>query len=97
MSDQASDRSAARMVRAEDLTQEDPQRHQRRIDPVEPNDARRCQRLRYDAFRQHIREWQIAVLQKLSPKKTRLLLKPSVVVGSHLGPPCRRWVCDNTI
>ena len=34
-------------------------------------------------------EWQIAVLQDLPPQKTCLLLKPSLVIRSHLGPPCR--------
>src|SRR5690606_12766913 len=37
------------------------------------------------------------VLKKLTPQKSRLLLKPSVIVRSHLGPPCQRWVYDNTI
>jgi hypothetical protein len=49
----------------------------------------RCQCLRDDAFRQHVGVRKISVLQKLTPQKIRLLLKPSMVIRSHPGPPCR--------
>jgi hypothetical protein len=67
------------MIGAEDLAQEDPQYHQRRVDAVEPDDVDCCQCLRDDPFRENICERQIAVLQKLTPQETRLSLKPPIV------------------
>ena len=80
MRDQPSDCSAARMVGAQDLAQEHPQRHQRRIDSIEPTDVDCCQCLRDDPFGKNIGERQVTVLQELTTQKTRLLLEPSVVI-----------------
>ena len=55
------------------LAQEDPQRDERRIDPVEPDNIQCFQCLRHRTFRQYIREWQVAVLQELPSQKTHLL------------------------
>ena len=49
----------AGMVCAQNLTQEDPQRNQRRIDPVDPVLADRCRRLRDELLREDIAERQI--------------------------------------
>src|SRR5207344_777865 len=76
MSDEPSHCGATRRVRVQHLAQKHPQRDQRRIDSVKPDDVDRCHCLRDDAFRQHVGEWKSAVLQKLTPQKTRLLLKP---------------------
>ncbi len=77
MSNQTSDRRPTRMVRAQDLAQEDPQRDQRRIDAVDPIGIDCCQCLRHDLLREHVRERQIRVLEKLASQKSDLSLKPS--------------------
>jgi hypothetical protein len=82
MGDQAGDRRATRMIRTQNLTQENPQRNQRRKDSVQPVRAERCQRLGNDLLRKDIGEGQIAILKKLAPQKLNLLPKPS-----------RGWMC----
>jgi hypothetical protein len=85
MGDQASDCRAAGMICTQDLTQKDPQRDQWRIDPVQPARADRCQRLSDEILRENVAERQVAVLEKLPSKKTRLLPKPSLVRIRILG------------
>ena len=83
MSNQASDGRTTGMVLAQYLRQEDPQRDQRRINSVEPDDAQRCQCLRYRSLGQHISERQFAILQELPPQKTHLLTESSVIRNRH--------------
>ena len=84
MGDQAGDGRAAGMVGTQNLAQEDPQRDQRRIDPVEPSTRRSLSVLarRYSSERTLL-NGKRSVLKKLTPQKTHLLLKPSVVRISH--------------
>jgi len=84
MSNQPSDCCATRRVRAQHLAQEHPQSDQRRVRPVKPVDIDRCQCLRDDPFGQHVGKRTVAVLQKLTPQKIRLLLNPSMFIRSHL-------------
>jgi hypothetical protein len=83
MSDQASDGSAARLIGAQDLSQEDPQRNQGRKDSVQPVFAERGQRLGNNLLRKDVGEGQIPVLKKLTPQELDLLSKPSVVRMAH--------------
>jgi hypothetical protein len=83
MSNQARDGRTTGMVLAQHLAQEDPQRNQRRIDPVEPDNIQCFQCLRYSILRQYIGEWQVAILQKLASQKTHLFAKPSLVRKQH--------------
>ena len=78
MSDQARDGRATGMILAQHLPEEHPQRDQRRINSVEPDDVQCFQCLRYSTFGQYISERQVAVLQKLPPQKTHLFAKSSV-------------------
>jgi hypothetical protein len=57
MSDQASNGGATGMILAQHLTEKDPQRDERRIDPVEPTrlDCLHC--LRDHLVRKDIAEW----------------------------------------
>src|SRR6478752_3501350 len=83
MINQASDGRTTGMVLAQHLAQGDPQRDQRRINSVEPDDVQRFQCLRYRSLSQHVRERQLAVLQELTPKKTHLLAKSSMITKRH--------------
>ena len=83
MRNQTRDGRTTGMVRAQDLAQEDPQRDERRIDAVHPIDIHCCQCLRDDRLREHIRERQVRVLEKLSSQKSDLSLKPSLVTITH--------------
>jgi hypothetical protein len=71
------------MILAQHLPKEYPQRDERRINPVKPDDVQRFQCLRYRFLRQHIRKRQFAILQELPPQKTHLLAKPSLVRKRH--------------
>ena len=71
------------MIRAQHLTEEDPQRDQRRVDAILPYAFDRCQCLRDDLVRQSITKWQVTVLKKLTPEKPHLFAKPSVVRITH--------------
>ena len=71
------------MIRTQNLTQEDPQRNQRRIDPIQPAHIDCCQCLRDDPLGEHIAERQISVLKKLTSQKSHLLPKPSLARISH--------------
>jgi hypothetical protein len=62
MSNQARDGRTTGMILAQHLAEKDPQRYQRRIDPVEPDNIQCFQRLRYSALRKYIRERQFVVL-----------------------------------
>ena len=64
MGDQAGDGGAAGVVSAEDLPEEDPQRHERGEHPVEPG-ADRSQRLRDDLLGEDVGERQVTVLEEL--------------------------------
>ncbi len=77
MNDQARDGRTTGMILAQYLAEKHPQRNQRRIDPVEPDDIRCFQCLRYSTFRQYIGERHLAVLEELPSQKTHLLAKPS--------------------
>ena len=83
MSDQACDGRTTGMILAQHLPEEHPQRHQRRIDPVESDDIQRFQCLRYSTLRQYVGEGQVAVLQKLPPQKTHLFAKSAVDRKQH--------------
>jgi hypothetical protein len=82
------------MVCTQHLAQKDPERNQRRIDPVHPASADRCQRLRNDLLGEHIAEWKISILKKLPSEETDLLPKPSVVRIPH---PCGLLASDGTL
>src|ERR1700676_177760 len=71
------------MVRTQDLPQKDPERDQRRIDSVHPERIDRGQCPRHNLLREDVAEWQISVLNKLTPQKTDLLAKPSLVRMMH--------------
>jgi hypothetical protein len=75
MSDQPGDRRTTRMVRTQNLTQENPQRDERRIDPIQPAHIDRCQRLCDAPLGEHTAEWKVSILKKLPPQETRLLPK----------------------
>ena len=83
MSDQARDGRTTGMILAQHLAQEDPQRNQRRIDPVEPDNIQCFQCLHYRILRQYIGEWQVAILQKLPSQKTHLFAKSAVDRKRH--------------
>ncbi|MDZ4781441.1 MAG: hypothetical protein SGJ19_14415, partial [Planctomycetia bacterium] len=53
---QAGDSSATRIVGAQYLSQEDPQRDERRKDPIQPNHVDRIQCARDQFFRKHVAE-----------------------------------------
>jgi hypothetical protein len=84
MANQAGDGCAAGMIGTQDLSQEDPQRDQRRKDAVQPP-ADRGQRLLNDLFREDISERQMAVLKKLTPKNAHLFTKRTLVKIPHSG------------
>jgi hypothetical protein len=71
------------MVRTQYLTQENPQRDERRIDPIQPAHIDRCQRLRDDPLSEHIGERKASILKKLPPQEPRLVPKQSLVRISH--------------
>ena len=83
MSDQARDGRTTGMILAQHLAKKDPQRDQRRIDPVEPDNIQCFQCLRYNAFRKYIRERQLVVLEELPSQKTHLFAKSSVDRKRH--------------
>src|ERR1043165_3356356 len=83
MGNQAGDCRAARVVRAQNLTQENPQSNERRINPIQPARANRCQRFSNKLLGEDIPERQISVLEKLMPQKIHLLPKPSLVKIPH--------------
>jgi len=86
--DQAGDGGAARVVGAEDLPQEDPQRDHRREDPVQPA-GEGGQRPGHDLFGEDVGERQLAVLKELPPQEVYLPAKRSPVGTAHRGPPWR--------
>src|SRR5690348_7851376 len=61
MSDQTSDGRTTGMILAQHLAQENPQRDERCIDPIFPNELNRTQCLRNNFFREHIRKWRLAI------------------------------------
>ena len=65
MGNQSRDGRTAGMVRAQDLSQEDPKRDQGRVDPIHPERLDCRQRLGDDLLRKDIRERQVSVLKKL--------------------------------
>jgi hypothetical protein len=73
------------VIRAQHLTEKDPQRDQRRINPIHPINIDRRQSVRHDRLGQHRAKRQASILAKLTPQKTRLLPKPSLVRISHSG------------
>jgi hypothetical protein len=83
MSNQAGDGGAARMVCAQDLSQEDPKCDQGREDSVQPVLAERGQRLGNHLLREDVGEGQIFVLKKLTPKELDLLTKASLAKMAH--------------
>jgi hypothetical protein len=83
MSNQASDCGTTGMILVQHLAQENPKRHERRINPVKPDDVQRFQCLRYRSLREHIRKRQFAILQELPPQKTHLLAKSSMIRKRH--------------
>ena len=86
--DQAGDGGAAGVVGAEDLAQEDPQRHQRGEDPVQPaGDG--GQRLGDDLLGEDVGERQVAVLKELASEEVHLFAKGTSVRMAHRGPPWR--------
>ena len=86
--DQAGDGGAAGGVGAEDLPQQDPQRHQRREDPVQPA-ADGGQRLRNDPSGEDVGEGQVAVLKELPSEEGYLIAQGTSVRMAHRGPPWR--------
>ncbi len=84
MGDQASDGGAAGVVGAEDLPQEDPERHQGGEHPVEP-DANGGQRLGDDLLGEEIGEGEATVLQELAPETADLFADRFEVRIAHLG------------
>jgi hypothetical protein len=66
MSDQTGNGSATRMILAQHLAQEDPQRDQRRIDSIQPNRLDSCHRLHDDLLGENVGKWQLAILKKLT-------------------------------
>ena len=97
MSNQASNGRTTGMVLAQHLAKKDPQRNQRRIDPVEPDNIQCFQCLRNSTFRKYISERQFAVLEELPSQKTHLFAKSSVDRKRHREASCLGWVCDNAI
>jgi hypothetical protein len=83
MCDQAGDGGAAGMVRTQDLTQKDPQRNQRRKNPIQPILAKLGHRLVNNLFRQNVSEGQISLLKELTPQKLNLVPIPSLVKMAH--------------
>jgi hypothetical protein len=83
MCNHAGDGRAARMVRAQDLTEKEPERGERSIDPILPYTVNRCQSLRDKVLRQNIAEGKAIVLEKLVPEEIELLPKPSLVTITH--------------
>ncbi len=86
--DQAGDGGAAGVVGAEDLPQEDPERHQRGEHPVQPaGDG--DQRLRDHLLGEDVGERQVAVLKELPSEEVQLITKGTSVRMTHRGPPWR--------
>src|SRR5262249_30564884 len=84
MGEQAGDGGAAGMIRTQHLSQKNPQRDQRRIDPIEPA-AQRGQRLSNYFFCEDVCKRQVSILKKLASQKTRLGAKGPWVRIPH---PC---------
>jgi len=77
MRNQPGHRGTAGRVGAEHLSQEHPECHEWRVDAVVPACASRCKCLRDNFRREHVRERQVSVLEKLLSEKTQLPLNPS--------------------
>jgi hypothetical protein len=71
------------MICADDLPEENPQRHKRRINPVLPDHTVRRQSLSDTRLGQDVCKRQSSVLQKLTPQKSELLPKPTFMKMSH--------------
>jgi hypothetical protein len=82
------------MVRTQDLPQEDPQRDQWRVDSVHPKPLDRLQCSLDEVFREDVGERQVAVLKELTPQKTDLLAKPTLVRMTH---PCGLLAADGFV
>jgi hypothetical protein len=72
------------MIRADDLREEDPQRHQRRIDAVLPARLDRLHGRRDRLRRENVGEGELSFLQKLTPEEIDLLPQPSLAKIAHL-------------
>ena len=94
--DQAGDGGAAGVVGAEDLAQEDPQRHQRGEDPVQPA-ADGGQRFGDDVLGEDVGERQVAVLEELpsaafgSTRISRRRSRFPIKLGASPGGEPRRY------
>jgi hypothetical protein len=73
------------MVGAQDLTEKNPERDQRRINAVDPDDANRGKSLRHEILRKQVAEWQIVILGILTPKELHLLTNSLWIRMTHLG------------
>ena len=71
------------MVRNQNSAQENPERHARRIDPIQPAHTDCYQRLRVVPLSEHTGEWKTSLLKKLPQQETRPLPKRSSVLTSH--------------
>ena len=71
------------MIGAEDLPEEDPERHQRRVDALVPAELDFLHDLGNALRREDIREGEPPVLKELLPEKLDLPLKPSMMSGPH--------------
>ena len=83
MGEQAGDRGAAGMVRAEDLTEKDPQGDERRVDAVEPCSVDRGESVSDEVFGEHVSEREFAVLKVLPAKKVNVAPEPSMAGMRH--------------
>ena len=84
MGEEAGDGSAAGVVGAEDLAQEDPQRNQRGEDAVQPA-GEGGQRLGDDRFGEDVGERQVAVLKELPSQGAEWIADRSGVAREHGG------------
>jgi hypothetical protein len=82
------------MVCAQNLAYENPQRDQRRIDPVQPARTDGFQSVRNDLLREDAAERQLSILKKLTSEESDLLLKPSLVRIPH---PCGLLAGDGSV
>jgi hypothetical protein len=71
------------MVRVQNLAQENPQRNQRRKNPVQPVLIELGQSLAYNLFRQNASERQIPILKETPPQELNLVPNPSLIRMAH--------------
>lgn len=80
---QSRDGCRAGLIRSQDLAEKDPQRDQRRVDPVFPAGLDRYQRPPDRGLREDVAERQFRILEVLASQECQLLTKSSLAIMDH--------------